>query len=179
MTEANSHDDYGMLTAPDTLRIQRLLPGPIERVWAYLIDSDLRRRWLAAGDMEPKVGAPVELVWRNDELTDPPGQRPTDATGGGENRMQSQVLELEPLRRLAIAWGAAASVCFELEQQANQVLLTVVHRKIPDRSSLLNVGPGWHAHLGVLAAVLADERPRPFWDEIARLKIEYADRMPA
>ena len=29
-------NDYGVLTAPDTLRIERLLPGPIERVWQYL-----------------------------------------------------------------------------------------------------------------------------------------------
>ena len=63
-----------MVTEPSTLRIQRLLPGPIERVWAYLTESELRRKWLAAGEMEMKVGAPFELVWRNDELTDPPGE---------------------------------------------------------------------------------------------------------
>jgi uncharacterized protein YndB with AHSA1/START domain len=57
------------------LKIQRLLPGPIERVWAYLTQSELRRRWLAAGEMEMKVGAPFECVGRNDELTNPPGQR--------------------------------------------------------------------------------------------------------
>ena len=67
-------DAYGALIEPTTLKIQRLLPGPIERVWAYLTDSDLRRQWLAAGEMEMKVGAPFELVWRNDELTDPPEQ---------------------------------------------------------------------------------------------------------
>jgi uncharacterized protein YndB with AHSA1/START domain len=41
-------NDYGVLTAPDTLRIERLLPGPIERVWQYLTDSDKRATWLAA-----------------------------------------------------------------------------------------------------------------------------------
>src|SRR5262245_23524320 len=69
-------DAYGVLTEPTTLKIQRLLPGPIERVWAYLTESNLRRKWLAAGEMEMKAGAPFELVWRNDELTDPPGLRP-------------------------------------------------------------------------------------------------------
>jgi uncharacterized protein YndB with AHSA1/START domain len=44
-------DDYGALTEPATLHIERLLPGPIERVWAYLTEGDLRRRWLASGDM--------------------------------------------------------------------------------------------------------------------------------
>ena len=69
-------DAYGELIEPTTLKIQRLLPGPIERIWAYLTDSELRRKWLAAGAMEMKVGAPFELVWRNDELNDPPSARP-------------------------------------------------------------------------------------------------------
>ena len=61
-----------MLIEPTTLKIQRLLPGPIERIWAYLTDSELRRKWLAAGEMEMKVGAPFEFVWRNDELNNRP-----------------------------------------------------------------------------------------------------------
>ena len=76
MTELATLDAYGALIEPATVKIQRLLPGPIERVWAYLTESELRRQWLAAGQMEMKVGAPVEFVWRNDELTNPPGQRP-------------------------------------------------------------------------------------------------------
>ena len=34
---------YGVLVEPATLRIQRRLPGPIERVWAFLTESDQRR----------------------------------------------------------------------------------------------------------------------------------------
>ena len=44
-------DAYGVLTEPATLKLERLLPGPIERVWAYLVDSGLRRQWLASGEM--------------------------------------------------------------------------------------------------------------------------------
>ena len=87
-------DAYGVLIEPATLKIERLLPGPIERIWAYLTESELRRKWLAAGEMEMKVGAPFELVWRNDELTDPPGQRPPGF--GDERRMQSRITELDP-----------------------------------------------------------------------------------
>ena len=36
MTTLATLDPYGALIEPLTLRIQRLLPGPIERVWAYL-----------------------------------------------------------------------------------------------------------------------------------------------
>ena len=52
--------------------------------------------------MEMKPGAPFEFVWRNDELTDPPGQRP--AGFPEEHRMQSRITELDPPRKLAIAW---------------------------------------------------------------------------
>ncbi|MBO7942095.1 SRPBCC domain-containing protein, partial [Streptomyces sp. S9] len=65
----------GVLTAPDSVRIERVLPGPIERVWAYLTESDKRRRWLAAGDMDLRVGGAVELNFDNARLThndDPP-----------------------------------------------------------------------------------------------------------
>ena len=51
--------------------------------------------------MEMKVGAPVEFVWRNNELTNPPGQRPP---GSDEHRMQSRITELDPPRKLSIAW---------------------------------------------------------------------------
>ena len=95
-------DAYGVLTEPATLKLERLLPGPIERVWAYLVDSGLRRQWLASGEMAMEVGAPVELVWRNDELTDPPGSRPEGFSG--EHRMISRITELDPPRRLAISW---------------------------------------------------------------------------
>ena len=33
VTDLMQIDSYGALVGPDTLRIQRLLPGPIERVW--------------------------------------------------------------------------------------------------------------------------------------------------
>src|SRR5580698_8407033 len=103
MTELATLDAYRALIEPATLTIQRILPGPIERLWAYLTESDLRRQWLAAGQMEMKVGAPFELIWRNSELTNPPGRRPEGF--GDEHRMESRITELDPPRRLAFTWG--------------------------------------------------------------------------
>ena len=48
MTDPAAPGAYGVFIEPGTLKIERVLPGPIERVWAYLTDSDLRRQWLAA-----------------------------------------------------------------------------------------------------------------------------------
>ena len=170
-------DAYGALTEPATLKIQRVLPGPIERVWAYLTESDLRRQWLAAGKMEMKVGAPFEFVWRNDELTNPPGQRP--AGFPDEHRMQSRITELDPPHRLAITWGDSSAVSFELEPKGNEVLLTLIHHRAPDRKTLLMVSAGWHMHLDILVARASGTEPTPFWDGWSRLKTEYDARLPA
>ena len=177
MTGRVNPDPYGVLTESATLMIQRLLPGPIERVWAYLTESDLRRQWLASGLMELKVGAPFELLWRNDELTVPPGTRPLGFPA--EHRMQSRITELDPPRRLAFTWSSSGDVSFDLEPQGDQVLLTVIHRRLPDRATMLRVGPGWHSHLDVLVARATGKEPPPFWDGWTRLQQEYDRRLPA
>ena len=138
MNEPTALDAFGELIEPATLKIQRLLPGPIERIWAYLTDSELRRKWLAAGQMEMNVGAPFEFVWRNDELNDPPSKRP--AGFPEEQRMQSRITELDPPRKLSIAWNSTGDVTFELEPKGKGVLLTIIHRRFPDRTTLLKIG---------------------------------------
>lgn len=180
MSELAALDGHGVLSEPTTLRIERLLPGPIERVWAYLTDEGLRRRWLAAGEMVLEVGAPFELVWRNGELPGPAGERPEGMPE--EHRMQSRIVELDPPRRLAIAWSRSGDVSFELEPRGKEVLLTVIHRRLPDRSTLLAVAAGWHAHLDLLAADAGARQGtgtgEPFWDAWRRLQQDYDQRLP-
>jgi len=176
-TAEHAHDAWGVLTEPATLTIRRVLPGPIERVWAYLTDSDLRRQWLAAGRMELAVGAPFELVWRNDELTDPPGVRP--AGFGAEHRMQSRITECEPPRRLSFAWQNGGDVTIALDVLVDgQVLLTLTHRRLSDESRL-NIAAGWHAHLDVLVASATGTKKAPFWDGWKRLRDVYQRRLSA
>jgi uncharacterized protein YndB with AHSA1/START domain len=177
MIQSAIRDDYGVLTEPGTLTIRRSLPGPVDRIWAYLTESDLRRQWLAAGTMDLRVGAPVELVWRNTDLTDPPGERPEGF--GEEHRMDSAITELDPPRKLGISWGSTGGVTFELELRGEEVLLTVTHRRIAEPTMRLNISAGWHAHLDVLAAKVRGDQPEPFWDRWAALKTEYAQRLTA
>lgn len=177
MNDVSMRNLYGTVTQPATLTIERLLPGPVERVWRYLTESGLRRQWLAAGDMELKAGRPFSLTWRNDELTDPPGRRPEGF--GQEHTMQSTILDIDPPHSLSFTFGTAGEVRFTLAEKGEEVLLTIVHKRVPDRSVLLSVSAGWHAHLDVLEARLRGETPEPFWDGIDRLKEEYEKRLPA
>jgi uncharacterized protein YndB with AHSA1/START domain len=177
MNERATPNAHGVLIEPATLKIERLLPGPIERVWAYLTESDLRRKWLAAGEMELKVGAPFELVWRNNELTDPPGECPPGF--GEEHKMPSRIVEVDPPRKIVFTWRGSGDVSIELTEQGNKVLLTLIHRRLPDRNTMLMVGAGWHMHLDVLVARASGKEPEPFWDGWRRLKNEYERLIPA
>ena len=177
MNDMTTFDPYGTVIEPATITIQRRLPGNAKRVWAYLTQSELRRRWLAAGDMQMKAGTAFEFVWRNDELTDPPGRRPDGFSE--EHRMESRIIELDPPNKLVFTWGASGEVSFELQPIASGVLLTVTHRRISDRANMLKIGAGWHMHLDILAARLANAKPEPFWDGWLRLRDEYEARIPA
>jgi len=175
MTDRNG--SYGTLIEPATLMIERRLPGPAERIWGYIIDPELRRQWLASGPMGNTAGAAFELVWRNSELTDPPGERPPGFPD--EHRMPGEIVEIDQPRKLAITWGSTGGVTFELKPQGTDVLLTVIHRRLGERSMMLNIAPGWHIHLDILAARLRGERPEPFWDGWLRLRKDYDERLPA
>ena len=56
MDPAKTPDAYGALIEPTTLRIQRLLPGPIERIWAELIRPEDWPLWWRAVRKVDKIG---------------------------------------------------------------------------------------------------------------------------
>lgn len=177
MTDLATESAHGVLTGPSTLEIQRILPGPIERVWAWLTESDLRRKWLAAGEMALREGAEFELTWQNDDLTDPPGARPPGFSA--QHSMKSRIIAVEPPRKLVFTFGTAGEVTFQLAPAGSRVRLSVIHRGLPDRATMLKVSAGWHMHLDVLAARANGTNPPPFWDGWSRLMGEYDRLLPA
>jgi uncharacterized protein YndB with AHSA1/START domain len=177
MTDTATLSAHGELIEPMTVRLERMLPGPVERIWSYLTDSDLRGTWLATGDMPEEPGAKVELVWRNDDLSGRQEQRPADVPA--ERRMACEVIRAEAPRLLVLGWGASGSeVTFELTPKGAEVLLTVTHRRLPDRGNLIGVSAGWHAHLDILAGVLRGGELPLFWANWTRLRGEYDTRLP-
>ena len=174
---------YATRPSPDTLHLTRLLPGPIERVWAYLTDSEKRGRWLATGEMDLRVGGRVEHVWDNSRLTghdDPPPPKYAEQATRTVS-MTGCVTECEPPYRLAYTWGEDAEsslVRFELSRRGNDVLLVLTHRRIARQDHLIGAAAGWHAHLDILADRLAGRRPASFWPTHTRLEAEYEERLP-
>lgn len=177
MNEHMTIDTYGAVSAPNTFTLQRLLPGPAERIWSYLTDADLRRQWLADGVMDLKVGAPFELVWRNDDLSGGSAHRPEGF--GEEQRMQSRITALDLHKKLSITWAGSGEVTFELHPMGDEVMLTITHYHLPNRDHLLSVAGGWHMHVNILEARSRGTTPATFWDGWARLRADYAARVPA
>lgn len=177
MNKGHSTDAFGAISEPMTLTIQRLLPGPIERCWAYLTESELRKKWLASGEMLPETGSEFEFVWRHAELAAAPSTRPDDMPE--EHRMTCTITIFEPPHRLAFSWNRSGGVEIVLEERGKQVLLTLTHHHAPDRSTLLSVSAGWHQHLDTLVKVAEGKEAEPFWENIGAKREEYDKRIPA
>ena len=178
------NDIHSEVTERGTVRLERDLPGPVERVWEYLTDSEKRRTWLAAGPMELRPGGRVELNFRHEELTAHAEPTPAQYRAACSEAMTGKVTRCEPPRLLAMTWDeahgpASSEVTFELEPRGARVRLTLTHRKLPSREELLNVSAGWHAHVGILIDRLEGREPAPFWEKHERLRAEYEARLAA
>jgi uncharacterized protein YndB with AHSA1/START domain len=173
--------EYGVVTEPGTVRLERVLPGPIERVWAYLTEPEKRGKWLASGTMELRVGGQVELVFNHSELS--AEKTPPDEYGKYESCtfQDGRVTRCEPPRLLSYTWGSApgekSEVTFELSASGKDVLLIVTHRRLRDRGEMVGVASGWHSHLGILDDQLNGREPRPFWTTFVKTKAEYEKRL--
>jgi uncharacterized protein YndB with AHSA1/START domain len=167
-------DPVATLIKPSTIRFERLLPGPIERVWEYLTVSEKRATWLAAGEFDLRVGGKIELHFDNEKLCDE--KAPADARGRGKHTATGKITRLEPPRALAHTWswdGGDSEVLYELTPKGKDVLLVIHHRLPDDKDLKVAVGGGWGAHTGILADVLNGVKPRGFWSTHARLMKEF------
>lgn len=178
-----NNDSPGKFTAAGEIQFQRLLPGPIERVWEYLTDPEKRGRWLATGPMELKPGGKVQLTFKHGDLTPHAEVTPQKYEGACAQPMHGRILRCEPPHLLSYTWGedsgGESEVVFQLTPQGREVLLHLTHRKLGDRSLALSVAAGWHVHVEILIAKLEARTPPPFWSTHAELEADYEKRLDA
>src|SRR5882757_8162576 len=105
------------------VRFERLLPGPIERVWEFLVDTNRLSGWFGEGTIEPRVGGAVRIMGGN---------------------IRGVVTRWTPPRRLTYTWNVFAPgenessypesyVNFELEPRGDEVLLILTHLPVLER----------------------------------------------
>lgn len=172
-------NDPGQILDPGTVRIERVLPGPIERVWRYITESELRARWLAAGEFELRPGGRAELRFDHASLSPEKAYPEKYKSAEGAQGVET-VLACEAPRLLKITWGGAgqpAEVSFELTPVDDKVRLVVTSRRLATRDDLVGTASGWHAHLAILGDVLAEQPPRGFWSTHEAAARGYAQRM--
>jgi uncharacterized protein YndB with AHSA1/START domain len=169
-------EGYGVLKDSETLRIERLLPGSIERVWSYLTDPDKRRKWFGGGPMELRAGSGVELQFRFSELS----AESTPAEQEDSCSVVGRVTRCDPPRLLSYTWGTepdTSEVSFELDAQGEEVLLVITRRRLRNREMAVKVATGWHTHLELLCDHFNGREPRPFWTTKTHLESEYRERL--
>jgi uncharacterized protein YndB with AHSA1/START domain len=165
---------------PGTVKLERLLPGPVERVWAYITEPDKRAKWLCGGELELRVGGKVRMQFDNNSLS-ADKDAPPKYKGRENAGFDGVVTRLEPMRLLAHTWtwsSGDTEVIYELAPRGKTVLLTIVHRQVEGRDATASVMGGWDTHTGILADVLNGIEPRPYWKTHTRLEAQYGAALP-
>jgi len=160
------HGAPGEIVEPGTIRFERLLPGPAERIWEFLADSDKRGTWFAWGEMAPEVGSEFQLRFHHAELSanQAPIPEKWKAIEAGHVSGTLRVTRWEPPKALAFTWGDGTSeVTFELTPMGGWTLLVLTHRRLADRAAMVGTAGGWHSHLRMLADRVAGTEPPAFW----------------
>ncbi|WP_300295347.1 SRPBCC family protein [Ferrovibrio sp.] len=185
MKHVLDNDAYGKVMESGAVRFERLLPGPIERVWDYITDSEKRGAWLAAGEMELRVGGKVTLNFHNAKLA-PVGEPVPEwlQPYTGPITQNGRITLYEPRRLLGMTWGdngdgsPASEVVFELTPKGKDVLLVLTHRRLTSNQEGLMVSCGWHVHLGVLVAQMNGDPAPAYWTKFDKLQPVYRKHFP-
>lgn len=151
--------------APDTIRFERMLDAPVDTVWRWLTEPELRKQWFADGPMELRVGGKVELIFDHDDLSADDVPYPEQYAQWKGAVGHERVEAVEPPHRLAISWdeGREGTARFELFAEGERTRLVLTHSGITGPGPMANFGGGWHAHLAVLEARLRGDTVRDFW----------------
>ena len=158
----------GELKRVAMVQFERILPGPIERVWEFLTDTKKLPGWFGEGRIEPRPGGAVNLM-------------------GGHIR--GIVTQWQRPRRLAYSWdvfnpGDAESrfpesyLTIELQPRGSEVALTLTHLPVLDRFEKQNA-MGWHTFLDMLDAAVrgepAESRPAHMQRNAARYGVDLSN----
>ncbi|MBI1364887.1 MAG: ATPase [Alphaproteobacteria bacterium] len=171
----------GKMVDATTIRFERLLPAPIERVWAYLVDPAKRAEWFAGG-AEFKTPGEAQLLFNHAKLTTPDDKPPRQYEQyAGEVQAGVKIVEIEPPRLLVWEWqdedGKPLTTRFELTARGNKVLLTLTESNLASAKAVIGNSSGWQVHVDLLEARLAGKTPPPFWATLMAHRAKYEKKL--
>jgi uncharacterized protein YndB with AHSA1/START domain len=163
----------------DTVRFERLLPGPVERVWSYLTERDRLATWLTDdGAVPPKVGESFVLRMKGGSDEEMPERE------GYEAATYGKVLAYDPPQHLEYVWGVRgpdgkmlnSTVSFDLEPRGDKVALTLTHHGVMKGFESRTLA-GWHTLLEGLQAALKGTPPPDFMARFREVEPQYASSL--
>lgn len=165
-------------TASDTIRLERMLDAPVDTVWRYLVDGELRSQWFAGGS-DARANGELDLVFDHDKLSADDVPYPEDFAKHKGAVSHEQVVRFEPERVLAFTFGEGKNgvATFELFADGDRTRLVLTHSGIQSASGAQDFGGGWTSHLAVLQEKLAGRSVPDFWALHARSRAAVANAL--
>jgi uncharacterized protein YndB with AHSA1/START domain len=157
-------------TAPDTIRLERTLDAPVETVWRYLTEADLRRDWFMGGT-DATAGGEFDLLVDHDNLSDDKHVAYPESYAEFKGATWTEkVIRFEPPRLLETTFqsGKNGNVTYELFPDGGKTRLVLTHSGIVSPVGAQDFGSGWNSHLTVLEERLAGRGVKDFWALHAR-----------
>lgn len=150
---ADVMNEMGTIHDKNTVRFERLLPGPIDRAWDHLTKPEHLSAWLMPSPEITENG----LIDLQSQHPDPDGVL---------HRNIGIVSEFVPPHVLAYSWfdpprEFSSHIRFELEVRGEDVLLILTHTALPS-DWMPMVGAGWHLHLEQLISLLRSGKATEF-----------------
>ena len=151
-------------TAPDTIRLERLLDAPVDTVWRYLTEAELRRQWFMGGT-DARPDGEFDLLNDHDNLSDDDVPYPESYAEYKGRVWSEKVLRFEPPRLLATTFqgGKNGTVTYELFAEGDRTRLLLTHSGIQSGTGAQDFGSGWNSHVTVLEEKLAGRSVPNFW----------------
>jgi len=152
--------------APDAIRLERTLDAPVETVWRYLTEADLRGRWFMGGTDATGVGE-FDLLVDHDRLSDDANVPYPESYATFKGAVWTEkVTRFEPPRLLETTFqgGKNGTVTYELFPEGEKTRLVLTHSGITSGTGAQDFGSGWNSHLTVLADRLAGRGVKNFWE---------------
>ncbi len=148
-----------------SLRFERVLDAPVDKVWQYLVDADLRARWFMAGPTGLEVGGCFGMTMDHDNLSDQNVPTPEKYRAYVGQSWEERITRYRPPNLLGITWDGedGGEVVFALSADGERTLLVLTHTGLRGRDDAMNFGGGWHAHLAALARRIKGDAVPDFW----------------
>jgi len=150
--------------APDTIHLERTLDAPVETVWRYLTEAELRGQWFMGGS-DARADSEFELLIDHDNLSDEDAAAPDYYSKMKGTKWHERVIRFEPPQLLETSFqsGKNGKVTYELFPDGERTRLVLTHSGIESGSGAQDFGSGWNSHLTVLQERLAGRGVKYFW----------------